>query len=41
MKILALLTVAVSFILVGCSEKAPEPTTPEVPSTNAVPAPPK
>ena len=30
-----------AIILVGCSEKAPEPTTPAVPSTNAVPAPPK
>ena len=41
MKIFALVAVAVSFILVGCGEKASEPTTPAVPSTNAVPMPPK
>ena len=35
MKLLALLTVAVSLVLVGCSEKAPEPKTPAAPSTNA------
>ena len=38
MKLFALLTLAVSFVLIGCGEKAAEPTTPAVPSTNAVPA---
>lgn len=38
MKLFVFLTLAVSFVLIGCGEKAAEPTTPTVPSTNAAPA---
>jgi len=37
MKLFVFLTLAVSFVLIGCSEKAAEPTVPTVPSTNAAP----
>ena len=36
MKILALLTVAVALVLVGCS-KSEEPAAPKMPDTNAAP----
>ena len=38
MKLFVFLTLAVSFVLIGCGEKAPETKAPAMPSTNAVPA---
>jgi hypothetical protein len=38
MKLFVFLTLAVSFVLIGCGEKAADHTAPTVPSTNAVPA---
>ncbi len=37
MKVFALLTVAVAFVLIGCS-KSEDTSTPAMPSTNSIPA---
>jgi hypothetical protein len=39
MRLIALLTVAVSLVLVGCDKPEEKPAPPNVPSTNSIPAP--